>query len=229
MLCTAAALILGAAQATFAQSDPTTAEGWIAHFSENWDEDAWTRRFARFPDGYMREEDSGWKARMRALQGLVTLGADALPTLHDVLAHGDDAERILAAQTLGYIADAASREPLLRAATGDANAAVRLYAVDSLGMLGAAAEDIDWETLRENETNRDVLKHIGYAVERDGAAVDPAVRRTLVEWDAESMDTAVVGQPAPGFTLESAQGETVRLSDFRGEQAVVLVFIYGDT
>lgn len=37
----------------------------------------------------------------------------------------------------------------------------------------------------------------------------------------------VVGQPAPDFTLPDAAGRPVTLSDYRGRQAVVLVFYRG--
>ena len=36
-----------------------------------------------------------------------------------------------------------------------------------------------------------------------------------------------VGQPAPDFTLETADGPQVTLSDFRGRKRVVLVFYRG--
>ena len=37
----------------------------------------------------------------------------------------------------------------------------------------------------------------------------------------------VVGQPAPDFTLPDAAGRPVRLTDFRGQKPVVLVFYRG--
>ena len=37
----------------------------------------------------------------------------------------------------------------------------------------------------------------------------------------------VVGQPAPDFTLPDAAGRPVRLADYRGQKAVVLVFYRG--
>ncbi len=37
------------------------------------------------------------------------------------------------------------------------------------------------------------------------------------------------GFPAPDFELEDVHGRTVRLSDFRGRQPVVLVFLRGFT
>ena len=36
-----------------------------------------------------------------------------------------------------------------------------------------------------------------------------------------------VGQPAPDFSLENADGNVITLSDFRGKKTVVLVFYRG--
>ncbi|REJ87561.1 MAG: hypothetical protein DWQ34_15915 [Planctomycetota bacterium] len=93
-------------------------------------------------------------------------------------------------------------------------------------MLGV---DVDWAGLSQNESNGDVLKHISYAVGRDGAVLEESVVETLRGWSAATIDSARIGEPAPEFELSSAQGGTVRLADFHGENAVVLVFVYGDT
>jgi len=37
----------------------------------------------------------------------------------------------------------------------------------------------------------------------------------------------VVGRPAPDFTLPDSSGRPVRLADYRGQKAVVLVFYRG--
>ncbi len=37
-----------------------------------------------------------------------------------------------------------------------------------------------------------------------------------------------IGDPAPGFTLESGSGQKVSLSDYRGKKSVVLYFYPGD-
>jgi AhpC/TSA family len=54
------------------------------------------------------------------------------------------------------------------------------------------------------------------------------VREALESYDLTKMDTAVVGKPAPDFSLADASGETYRLSQFRGNKAVVVTFIIQD-
>jgi len=64
------------------------------------------------------------------------------------LQSGTPAERILAAQTLGFVGDKASEDLLAGAAEHDQDAAVRLYAIDSLGMLGGKQH---WDLFRRLE------------------------------------------------------------------------------
>jgi hypothetical protein len=205
-----------------------SATDWLAAFSGGWNEAAWHTPFRTAPTGYMRAlDDADWKLRMEALQGVVAGGKDATGVLVAGLQAKDTPTRIFAAQALGFLAPDVPHEPLLAAAKGDTDAAVRLHAWDSLGMQGV--KDLDFENLLAAEKNGDVRKHIGYVRERAGAPLDPAVVKQLKEWNSKTAGTAVVGRQAPDFTLKSATGETIRLSDFRGKSAVVLVFIYGDT
>lgn len=201
----------------------------LSRFAEGWDETLWQQK-VRGQDGYMRPvDDLGWQLRMRTLQKLVHHGEASIPVLVEALNAESVPERILAAQALGYLGPGVPVEPLLKAATSDSSAAVRLYAVDSLGMRGIDDGRIDWKALREKESNRDVRKHIDYALERKGQPLDPAIIKRLIEWNAETMNSATLGKPAPDFALTAATGKTIRLSDFRGKKSVVLVFIYGDT
>ncbi len=43
------------------------------------------------------------------------------------------------------------------------------------------------------------------------------------------MSKVVLNTPAPDFSLENFQGETIRLSDFKGQANILLVFNRGFT
>ena len=201
----------------------------IAQFTQQWDNSAWGNRSRKEGGGYMLPADSNlWKLRMETMRALVASGPDAVKPLLEALRSQDVATRILAAQTLGFLGKHVPSKPLVKALRDDPEASVRLYAADALGMIGGADVRESLESLKETEKNKDVRKHIMYALgrkNRDGAA---AAER-LVAWNASNMDTAHVGRVAPDFELVSVNGKRYRLSSFRGKKAVVLVFIYGDT
>ncbi len=223
------AALLGSASLAHADEVPDTVAGWFDLFADDWSEQDWMTRRPGGRATYMRPlEEEGWKSRWRALQGIVALGEAAVEPLLAELASDDVDRRTLAAQALGYLAPAVPVEPLLSAAE-DEEAVVRLYAVDALGMRGDPTLGDELKALLEVETNRDVKQHIGYALARGEHGVDAETVQQLLATDASQSGTAAVGQPAPEFTLGSLTGETVSLSDFRGQQYVVLVFIYGDT
>lgn len=208
-------------------NDKNTAR-WLEDFSRNWDESKWEKSFRTAAGGFMRPlGDEGWSARMRALHGVVAQGKRAIPDLLEAIKDKNTPRRIFAAQALGYLAPDVPTAPLLHAAQHDPDAAVRLYAVDALGMKGE--KTLNFSELLKNERNGDVRKHGNYAKERQGSPVDPALVQQLVDWDSLRVNSAVLGQPAPDFELRAATGQWVKLSNYKGKSAVVLVFIYGDT
>jgi len=223
--------MLGVCWATIAHAeDPQQSpQGLLKSFSQIWGEIDWQQKGGSQPAGYMRpKDDVGWQVRMRAIQGFVQRRDDATALLLETLQSGESPQRILAAQTLGYLGSKVPAEPLVAALASDADPAVRLYLVDSLGMIGRGAA-VDWTEFLKSESNRDVKRHVGYVQERAGKPLDTHVAEALKKWDSDQINTAVVGKLAPDFTLSSANGDSVRLHEFRGKKAVVLVFIYGDT
>ncbi len=199
-------------------------------FNRDWDDAVWEPesggRFAR----YMRPlSDQGWKRRMLALQAIAAAGEAAIPVVEDRLRNGSDPERILAAQSAGFLGGEALHEALVATAEKDATAATRLYAFDALGMLGLAHDSNELTRWEESETNRDARKHLNYVAKRGENKLDPSFVATLRGWDASQMDSAKLGALAPDFTLPDLKGDPIRLSDYRGKSAVVLVFVYGDT
>ncbi len=197
-------------------------------FATSWDDKAWEKEFRTSAEKYMRATgDRGWHLRMAAIQQLVALGDEGIPALVKALQSENPPTRILSAQTLGFLGDKVPLEPILDAIRNDESPAVRLYAVDSYGMLGGNLRDLN--DLLAAEKNRDVKLHIKYAVEREGSKLDPAVAESLKHWDAKTMDSARVDELAPDFALSTVEGEKIRLSDYRDKSNVILVFIYGDT
>ena len=203
------------------------AEELLAEFSKDWDDSKWEKDFRGTPH-IRKTSDQGWKLRAETLKQLVAGGEASIPALEKSLTNGNAPTRILAAQAIGYLASSANIEKLTEVAKNDTEPAVRLYAVDAIGMSGKG-KDVDWDALTKNEKNRDVLMHINYAKSRGAAGVEKSVTASLAQMTDESIDSAKVGQPAPEFTLNSVDGTKFSLSQFKGKQPVVLIFIYGDT
>lgn len=178
---------------------------------------------------YMRPlDDAGWKARIKALQQLARAGTKAVPVLIEALKKGDDDTRVFAAQALSLLPDGAAKAPLVEALK-DNHPGVRAYALDALSMFGKLPEEEPFKALRQKDANRDVRSHAAFAIDRDDTPQPDAIRQALSVYDLKTMASAKVGDKAPDFTLTSAAGKPIRLSDFRPTKAVVLVFVYGDT
>lgn len=201
----------------------------LDQFSTQWQQRPWVPEGGRRP-GYLRPtDDAGWKYRMRTLHALARQGSESEDLIRQALSDSQPAVRALAAQAAGYCQVPELRDLLADRAKGDPDPTVRLYSVDSLGMLGAGEFQPLLEELAERESNRDVQRHIRYALQRGKKTIQPDVIRGLKAWDPSHMDAAEVGETAPDFELASLGGGPVRLSDYRGQSAVVLVFVYGDT
>lgn len=195
----------------------------LQEFGAGWDDTSWEPKYLRPVD------DQGWSLRARTLSALARRGQEAGPSLREALKSGTVPARALAAQALGFLGDAASKEDLATAAEHDADAMVRLYAADSLGMLGGREHQSLLTRLESSEENRDVKRHLRYALDRDGAPVEASIVAQLRDWNPDHAATAKLGELAPDFTLTTVGGETITLSDYRGKSAVVLLFVYGDT
>jgi|GEM_PF-1465781 len=200
----------------------------ITEFSRSWDESAWENEFRTTPEKYMRSKSNDdWQLRMRTLQVLVQHSEESIDPLLEALDSDSMPVRVLAAQTLGFLNSDKAFAKLLEVAKTDKHPTVRLYAIDSYGMLGGKTEQL--EMLLQSEKNRDAKLHVNYAIERAGTKLDEETRETLSKWDSNKIASAMVGEQAPDFTLETANGGKVSLAEFKGKSAVVLVFIYGDT
>ncbi len=139
------------------------------------------------------------------------------------------ADAFIGRPDIGLPAPHVPRDPLIQAIKNNSNAAVRLYAIDSLGMQGGTDLSKTLAPRRSAERNSDAKRHIGYALERKQQPADRGIIDSLIDWDNGQIDSAKIDKLAPDFRLATISGKNHRLSDYRGKKAVVLVFIYGDT
>ena len=201
----------------------------IAEFQAEWNDDAWEPADGRL-SRYMRPmDDSGWKSRFRTFHDIVKYGQSGTPALIEALASESASVRALASQALGYCGTDTAIATLARVVENENDAMVRLYAADSLGMLGGTEHHELLRRLEPAEQNRDTKRHFDYALDRNSERRNEGLVARLQDWDIKKLDSAQLGQPAPDFELGSLNGQRIRLSQFRGKKAVVLVFIYGDT
>ncbi len=200
----------------------------LGRFETQWDEAAWETPFRTFPTGYIRPlDDPGLELRMKSLQEIVSLGEAARTDLLAALESASAPVRMLAAQAIGFLGAEAPGAELMAIFSQEPDPSVRLYLADSLGRCGIAATLL--QALHDLESNSDVKKHLNYAMERRGEKLDPKIRQSLLEYDLQKIESVKLGQPAPDFALQSADGQPFRLSDQQGKSAVILVFVYGDT
>src|SRR5262249_54947212 len=62
-----------------------------------------------------------------------------------------------------------------------------------------------------------------------GVNPDPEpVRRALLEYDLARMGSAQIGKPAPDFALVDTNEKTWRLTELKGREGVVFVFLFGE-
>lgn len=175
------------------------------------------------------KDDAAWKTRLEVEHRLATLDRTAVPTLLQALDDSNRHVRALAAYVLGVRGEteaAVKRRIVLE----DKDATVRLYAAEALGRIGDEAA----RSLLEKVHRSDPNVNVRYAAEQ-------ALLRLTVEgngkghlltlaraFDPRQMALAVLGRPAPNFSLETNEGKAVRLSDFQGRRPVILLFQLAD-
>lgn len=189
----------------------------LEQFAKDWPDD-------RIP--YRTEGDSSWTAYAQALSRLVAIGDEAVPGLIAGSTSPNTQVRAFCARVLGLLGSNTAAPRLIELLNDD-SALVALLAADSLGQL---QDPVGLKALRDARSqleNGDVLLHISKALER-GVPLENNVRDQVLQLNPETINSAEVGQLAPEFTLQDANGKAWRLADFRGKKSVVLVFIYGD-
>lgn len=173
--------------------------------------------------------DDAWKTRIEVEHGLLALGKTGVATLIGACQDENPHVRALAASCLGCLDDPTAIPALRSMAQGDSHPPAQVLALEALGRLGAAAPE-DWiEDLAAAEDAVGRAASWALARSKEGEGIGSSLRESaMATYDPSGIATARIGQPAPDFDLDNRDGNRVRLSDYRGKSAVVLVFMLSD-
>ena len=181
----------------------------------------------RKPEG----QEPPWKLRLTTEHALISAGGRAAGAELVRATQSKDAQvRALAAQMLGVLGNFRAEAALSKLLQSDPSGLVRSYAAEAVSRL----EGVDAGPLLAqavNDSNRNVKWTAQQSQLRlrkkfpSGAALQ---RRWTEGFDAAKLASAKVGQSAPDFTLESAMGGKIKLSQYRGKQPVVVLFQLAD-
>lgn len=166
--------------------------------------------------------DKGWQNRVVAEFEVVN--SASLAALRAGLKDKDKFVRSIAARALGIRGDKASADALADLAKNDPEYAVRIRAVESLGLLKEKLDVI--EALKQDskagvawaaDLSADVFKSRHDLAAQMRQSFAGGIRR-------QEMDLAKVGQPAPDFTAQTLDGKPFKLSSVLGKKPIALYF-----
>jgi peroxiredoxin len=175
-------------------------------------------------------DDQDWLVRTLAVRDLVRLGVPGHSALIPALGDSDPHVRHVAVMVLGILQATDSATALEKVLTEDVDSVVRSQAAIALGQIGRSTSLPVLKSSEQNDKSRDVQHQAAlaaYAIEQ-GIRPTPELATAYAELDETRFNRVKVGQPAPDFQLPDTEGKKWRLSDFRGKQPVVLIWVFAD-
>jgi hypothetical protein len=166
--------------------------------------------------------DKGWKDRV-ALEFEIMNSAD-LKSLRDALKDEDRLVRSMAARALGIREDKASADTLAELAQDDPEFAVRIRAVEAIGLLKMNLNAIEAVKKDGHGGVRWAANLAADQLKSDQDCAGQIRRAFAVGIKREEMGAAKVGQPAPDFTAQTLDGERFELSSVLGKKPIVIYF-----
>lgn len=174
--------------------------------------------------------DDGWRVRTLAVRDAVRLGGKGIPPLIESLESENPHVRQVAAMSLGILRATPAVEALAGRLRSDPDETVRSQAAVALGQIG---EDEALAILRERakeDPSADVRHQCEISIYQIEQGISPGddLAAAYAGLDEEAFRQVETGRRAFDFELEDTQGKKWRLSDFKGEKTVVLIWIFAD-
>jgi len=166
--------------------------------------------------------EKGWKDRVAADYDVIN-SAD-LKSLRAALKDGDPFVRAIAAYALGVRSDKTSADTLAELVKNDKEYVVRIRAVEALALLKMKPEVIESAKKDPDPGVPFVAKLVAGQLKSEtdyAAEIRQAYKAGI---DRGAMGSAVVGKPAPDFTVLTVEGKPFQLSSVLGKKPIAIYF-----
>lgn len=175
-------------------------------------------------------KDEDWRIRTLAVRDLVRLGSNLSANLAFGLDDPSPHVRHVTAMALGILRATNAVPALETSLLKEADSVVRSQAAIALGQIMQKSSLALLRQVEAGDKSRDVRHQAelaAYAVDQ-GITATPELAAAYRDLDESRFNIIQVGKPAVDFDLPDTDGRSWRLSDFRGKNPVVLIWIFAD-
>ena len=174
--------------------------------------------------------DKSWRVRLLAVRDLVRLGESAIPQLIARLEDDNSHVRELCAMVLGILEASDANQALIKRLQEDSDYVVRTQAASALGQIGLSESLTVLDDTMKTDSSRDVIPQCEMSITqiKNNIKSDPNLAASYRSLDESKFNSVQVNQPAVDFELKDTNGKTWRLSDFKGEKTVLLIWVFAD-
>ena len=174
--------------------------------------------------------DNSWRVRLLAVRDLVRIGESAIPQLIVRLEDNNSHVRELCTMALGILEASDANQALIKRLQEDPDSVVRTQAASALGQIGLCESLTVLEETIKTDSSRDVIPQCEMSITQIENKIksDPNLAASYRLLDESKFKSVKVNQPAVDFELKDTNGKTWRLSDFKGEKTVVLIWVFAD-
>lgn len=174
--------------------------------------------------------DNSWRVRLLAVRDLVRLGESAIPQLIARLEDNNSHVRELCAMVLGILEASEANQALIKRLQEDTNSVVRTQTASALGQIGLSESLPVLKETMKTDSSRDVIPQSEISITQieNNIKSDSDLAVSYRSLDESKFKSVQVNKPAVDFELKDTNGKTWRLSDFKGEKTVVLIWVFAD-
>jgi peroxiredoxin len=175
-------------------------------------------------------DDEDWRIRLMGVRDLVRAGQNSVDEIIVGLKHKDEHVRQVCAMALGILSSEEGIEGLELLALEDSSAVVRSQAVISLGQIESTGSLDLLNKILEEDPSRDVMHQCELAIDQIEKQMGTSEEQldAFLSLDENTYESVSVGDEASDFELEDTEGKIWRLSDFKDENWVVLIWVFAD-